>query len=274
MSTYAIGDIQGCHAQLERLLAKIDADSNTAKLVFVGDLVNRGPDSLKTIRLIRSLGPRATVLLGNHDLHLLSVAAGVRRGGKSDTVLDVLEAPDRDALLDWLRHQPMAHFEDGHLCVHAGVAPNWTAAQTLSYASELQDALRRPDWASTLGDLFGNQPALWDDSLTGSGRLRCIVNALTRIRYCTPDGVMDFVSKESLAALAPESPLLPWFDIPTRKTRDVTVVFGHWSTLGLVMRKNLIGLDTGCVWGGKLTAVRLKDRHVIQVDCPQQQRPG
>lgn len=274
MSTYAIGDIQGCHAQLERLLAKIDASSDTAKLVFVGDLVNRGPDSLKTIRLIQSLGPRATVLLGNHDLHLLSVAAGVRRGGKSDTVLDVLEAPDRDALLDWLRHQPMAHFEDGYLCVHAGVAPNWTVMQTLSYASELQDALRRPDWASTLGGLFGNQPARWEESLTGADRLRCIVNALTRIRYCTPDGVMDFVSKESMEALAPGSPLLPWFDVPTRKTRDVTVVFGHWSTLGLVMRENLIGLDTGCVWGGKLTAVRLEDRQVIQVDCPQHLAPG
>jgi bis(5'-nucleosyl)-tetraphosphatase (symmetrical) len=274
MHTYAIGDIQGCNAQLELLLNKIDAECELAKFIFVGDLVNRGPKSLKTMRLIQSLGSRATVVLGNHDLHLLSVGAGVRRGGKSDTVLDVLEAPDRDALLDWLRHQPMAHFENGFLCVHAGVAPNWTATQTLSYASELQNALRRPDWANTLADLFGNQPARWEDSLRGADRLRCIVNALTRIRYCTPDGVMDFISKESMAALAPGSPLLPWFDVPTRKTRDVTVVFGHWSTLGLVMRENLIGLDTGCVWGGKLTAVRLEDRHVIQVDCPQHQKPG
>jgi bis(5'-nucleosyl)-tetraphosphatase (symmetrical) len=274
MPTYAIGDIQGCDAQLELLLNKIDAERGLAKFIFVGDLVNRGPSSLKTIRRIRSLGNKATVLLGNHDLHLLSVAAGVRNGGNSDTVLDVLEAPDRDALLDWLRHQSMAHFENGNLCVHAGVAPNWTAMQTLSYASELQDALRRPDWASTLGDLFGNQPARWEDSLTGADRLRCIVNALTRIRYCTPDGVMDFMSKESMAELAPGSPLLPWFDVPTRKTRDVTVVFGHWSTLGLVMRENLIGLDTGCVWGGKLTAVRLEDRQVIQVDCPQHLKPG
>jgi bis(5'-nucleosyl)-tetraphosphatase (symmetrical) len=272
MTTYAIGDLQGCHQRLMALLERIQAASSDAQLIFVGDLINRGPQSLATLRQVRALGERAKVVLGNHDLHLLAVAHGIRRPHRSDTLDDILNAPDRDELLDWLRQQPLAYFDDGHLMVHAGVLPQWTAEQTLSYAQEVESILRGPGWIEFLHEMYGNSPDRWDDTLEGVDRLRCIVNGLTRMRYCKIDGTMEFVASGGTDAVL--SGFMPWFEVPGRKTEGITVVFGHWSTLGLTLRPNLIGLDTGCVWGGKLTAVRLADREIFQVDCPQYHRPA
>jgi bis(5'-nucleosyl)-tetraphosphatase (symmetrical) len=272
MKTYAIGDIQGCQPRLEELLERIGAVSPDAEFIFVGDLVNRGPRSLETLRRIRALGASAQVVLGNHDLHLLAVAHGIRNAHRTDTLDEILNAPDRDELLDWLRKQPLALMKNGYLLVHAGVLPQWTAQQTLDLASEVQAVLSSPDWVAFLRQMYGNTPAKWDDTLEGADRLRCIVNALTRIRFCTEDGTMEFGGTKGADADLPG--YLRWFDVPGRKTGDVTVVFGHWSTLGLIMRPDIISLDTGCLWGGKLSAVCLQDRAVIQVDCPEYQRVG
>lgn len=272
MDTFAIGDLQGCAADLERLLARIDAVSPGAQLVFVGDLVNRGPESLRTLRLVSGIGGRARTVLGNHDLHLLAVAHGVRGPGRSDTISDILDAPDCDELLAWLRRQPLALMADGHLVVHAGVLPQWTAAQAIALSAEVEAKLQSDDWSEFLHAMYGNEPARWDDTLQGADRLRVIVNAMTRLRFCTADGDMEFATKEGLGN-APEG-YVPWFDVQQRRTADVPVVFGHWSTLGVVQRERLIGLDSGCVWGGKLSAMRLSDRLLLQVDCQQHQRPG
>jgi len=272
MPTYAIGDLQGCHASLEALLERIDAADPGAPLWFAGDLINRGPQSLATLRRVKALGARATVVLGNHDLHLLAVAHGIRNPHRSDTMTDILAAPDRDELLDWLRHRPLAHLADGHLLVHAGVLPQWSAAQTRALAGEVETALRGPAWVDFLREMYGNTPLRWDDALQGSARLRCIVNGLTRLRFCSADGEMEFAAKEGLDAAPPG--FMPWFEVPQRQSADITVVFGHWSTLGLMLRPNLIALDTGCVWGGQLTALRLHDRQPLQVQCPQYRQPG
>jgi bis(5'-nucleosyl)-tetraphosphatase (symmetrical) len=272
MSTYAIGDLQGCCQQMTALLVRIHTQSPDAKILFAGDVVNRGPQSLETLRKVRSLGNSMQMVLGNHDLHLLAVAQGIRHLHRSDTLQEILDAPDCDELLDWLRQQPLAYFEHGHLMVHAGVVPQWTAEQTLALAHEVETVLRGPDWINFLRNMYGNAPSQWNDDLEGMERLRCIVNVLTRIRFCNTEGVMDFATVEGINA-AP-SGYFPWFDVSGRKTDNVAMIFGHWSTLGLTLRNNLIGLDTGCVWGGKLTAVCLEDRSVLQVDCPQHQRPG
>jgi bis(5'-nucleosyl)-tetraphosphatase (symmetrical) len=272
MTTYAIGDVQGCHQRLLELITRTDTAAVHPSFILLGDLVNRGPQSLATLRHIRNLGNRAKVTLGNHDLHLLAAAHNIRKPQKSDTLDDILNAPDKDELLNWLRMQPLALFEEGHLFVHAGVVPQWTAEQTLDLAHEVETALRGPNWIDFLREMYGNSPAKWDDALSGIDRLRCIVNALTRIRFCSLDGTMEFTSKEGMGSTLPG--YMPWFDVPDRKTENVTVVFGHWSTLGLVTRPNLIGLDTGCVWGGKLSAINLENRQLIQVDCPQYQQPG
>lgn len=272
MDTFAIGDLQGCAAELERLLKHIDTVAPDAKLVFVGDLVNRGPESLRTLRLVKGLGERARTVLGNHDLHLLAVSHEVRGPARSDTIDDILNAPDRDELLDWLRRQPLALMADGHLVVHAGVLPQWTAEQVIALSTEVEVALQSDDWTTFLHAMYGNEPSRWDDGLDGADRLRCIVNALTRLRFCSADGAMEFATKEGLGK-APAG-YLPWFDIDSRRTADVPVVFGHWSMLGIVQREKLIGLDSGCVWGGRLSAMRLRDRLLLQVDCPQHQKPG
>jgi len=272
MSVFAIGDAQGCHQQVLTLMQKIRIASPGATFIFVGDLVNRGPRSLATLRTIRGLGNDAKVILGNHDLHLLALAHGIRKQHKSDTLNEILEAPDREQLLDWLRSQPLAVLENGHLLVHAGVLPQWSVEQTLDLGREVSEVLSGPDWLDFLRHMYGNLPDRWEDTLQGVDRLRCIVNALTRIRFCRADGTMEFTSAEG-GADAP-SGYMPWFEVPDRKTVDTPVVFGHWSTLGLTVRDNLVGLDTGCVWGGKLTAVSLDDHAVIQVGCPQYRKPG
>ncbi len=277
MKTYAIGDLQGCAHEAQVLLNRIAEDApEGARIVFVGDLINRGPESLTALRRVAALSidsaGRVEALLGNHDLHLLAVACGAQKVSGSDTLTEILAAPDRDQLIEWLRHRPLALMARGHLLVHAGVLPQWSAEQTLALAAEVEAVLRGPDWVDFLGQMYGNTPDHWDDGLRGVARLRCIVNALTRMRLCTPEGVMDFKEKESAGA-PPGSRLLPWFDLPGRRM-DAPVVFGHWSALGLLLRPDVIGLDSGCVWGGKLTAVCLDDRSLLEVDCPEYQRPG
>ena len=271
---YLIGDVQGCCDALEHLLARIGFSPSRDRLWLLGDLVNRGPCSLATLRRLHGLGDAATCLLGNHDLHLLAAAHGVRRAHNGDTLDDILAAPDRAALTDWLRHQRLAIFDAGWLMVHAGVVPQWSRDDTLAAAAEVEAMLRGPDLPSFLHTMYGNEPARWTAELSGTARLRFTVNALTRLRFCTADGEMDFKTKDGAGA-APDG-FMPWFDVPGRRTADVPIAFGHWSTLGLLDRPNLLGLDTGCVWGGKLTAARIDGgvREIIQVDCEQAQKPG
>ncbi len=279
MGLYLIGDVQGCGQPLERLLAKLDFSPSRDSLVLLGDLVNRGPHSLAVLRQLSRLGDAAQCLLGNHDLHALAAAAGVRPAHRSDTLGELLAAPDAAPLLDWLRHRPLAllHAEPGQsdvLMVHAGVLPQWTAAQTLACAHELATALRASHYQEFLQTMYGNQPAQWSDTLQGSDRLRVIVNALTRLRFCSAAGEMEFATKEGAGGAPPG--FMPWFEVPQRQTAEITVAFGHWSTLGPINRPNLIALDTGCVWGGSLSAMRVDGgrRELVQVPCPQVQKPG
>ena len=272
MAVYAVGDLQGCLQPLKCLLERVRFNPAVDRLWLVGDLVNRGPESLETLRYLYAMRDSLVCVLGNHDLHLLAVSIGIRKPGRGDTLDDILSAPDCAELLDWLRHRPLALREDDYLMVHAGLLPQWTADQALALAREVEAALRGPDWKDFLRGMYGNEPARWDDHLQGADRLRCIVNALTRIRFCSADGTMDFHTKDGTGE-APAG-FMPWFDVPGRRSTDVTVVAGHWSTLGLVVRPDFIALDTGCVWGGKLTAVCLEDREILQVDCPQYQQPG
>jgi bis(5'-nucleosyl)-tetraphosphatase (symmetrical) len=259
---WAVGDLQGCLSKFLELRARLPADSY---LWLTGDLVNRGPESLETLRWARANAGSFTTVLGNHDLHLLAVAAGVRAPHPSDTFDEILAAPDRDDLLDWLRRQPLAHFDQGWLMIHAGVLPQWTAARTVALAREAEAVLAGPDWRAFMQCMYGNRPTRWNDSLGGSDRLRVIINALTRLRFCSPEGEMEFATKEGPAA-APAG-FLPWFDIAQRQTAATPIVFGHWSSLGLIDRPNLLSIDTGCVWGRQLTAVRLADRTCVQVEC-------
>jgi bis(5'-nucleosyl)-tetraphosphatase (symmetrical) len=269
---WVIGDLQGCLPSLERLLAQIGDES---PLLFVGDIVNRGPQSLASLRFVRALGERATVLLGNHDLHLLAVAAGIRPQHRDDTLQEILDAPDRDELIDWLRGRPLAHVQAGALFVHAGVLPPWTVEQTLALAGEVQARLRADGYRDFLATMYGNMPARWDDALTGADRLRCVINALTRLRFVAADGTMDFTVKEG--AHAAPAGFVPWFDHPERRTHParggLPVIFGHWSTLGLLNRPDAVCLDSGCVWGGQLTAMRWPQRALVRVSCPQWRAP-
>ena len=264
MAIYAIGDAQGCLQPLLQLLEDIQFDARRDRLWLVGDLVNRGPESLPLLRYVRSLGSAATVVLGNHDLHLLGVVAGVRPLGESDTLADILAAPDHDELIAWLRSRPLAHHEDGWLMVHAGVLPSWSLADTLRLAGELEAALRAPDWQARVAGIFGSSPNAWSEALTGVERLRVITNVLTRMRYLAPDASLEFHHKGPHAP----PPYRPWFELPGRRTAQTNIVFGHWSALGLVQRPHLLALDTGCLWGGKLSAARLDDGQIFQVDCP------
>ena len=265
MAIYAVGDIQGCHAELVWLLEQIKFDAAADKLWLVGDLVNRGPDSLAVLRLVKSLGDSAITVLGNHDLHLLAVAEGIADLNDIDTLDEILNAPDRDELLQWLRQQRLLHTEGDYVLVHAGLLPQWTVKQAASLAHEVEQALRGDNYAVFLARMYGNVPHLWNDDLVGYDRLRVIVNALTRMRICTPQGAMEFRFKSEVEKIP--AGYLPWFELPNRASANVTVIVGHWSALGLKVMPHIIALDTGCLWGGPMTAIRLEDRQLFQVNC-------
>ena len=265
MATYAIGDIQGCFQALQLLLQKIDFDPARDRLWLVGDLVNRGPDSLAVLRWARALGDAAVVVLGNHDLHLLAVAHGFVKAHRKDTIAEVLAAPDRIELLDWLRHQRLFYAEDDYALVHAGLLPQWSVKKASALAHEVEQELQGKHHLDFFARMYGNEPKAWSKDLHGMARLRMITNAMTRLRFCTPAGEMEFDHKGP-PEIFPAGHL-PWYEAPNRKSADSTIIFGHWSALGLKVRSNLMALDTGCLWGGDLTAVRLEDRQVYQISC-------
>lgn len=272
MSTYAIGDVQGCHQPLLRLLDALGFDPAADHLWFAGDLVNRGPDSLQTLRLVRSLGDRALTVLGNHDLHLLARAAG-GRAGRLDTLDALLAAEDSPALLNWLRHCPLMHEANGWVLTHAGIAPCWSLAQARAAARHVEAALRADDHADFLRQMYGDEPRIHSPLLDIAGQLRFAINAFTRMRYCQTDGALEFRAKGAPGSQA--ATLQPWFALPDRLALDADVIFGHWSTLGQVHwpQHRVWGLDTGAVWGGRLTALNLETRELTAVECPEYQRP-
>lgn len=265
MATYAVGDIQGCFASLQALLEKCSFSPEFDRLWLVGDLVNRGPRSLETLRFVKGLGDRAVTVLGNHDLSLLMAAEGFGKRHRSDTIDDILAAPDRDELLHWLRHQRLMHVQGDYAMVHAGLLPAWSVAEARALAGEVEQALQAENYREFLANMWGSEPGAWDSSLTGWPRLRVIVNAMTRMRFCSPAGEMDFKAKGELSQ-APAG-YLPWFEVPGRRSAATVLVTGHWSALGLRLEPNLLALDSGCLWGGKLSALRLEDRALFQVDC-------
>jgi len=269
VATYAIGDVQGCYSALRRLLDHCRFDPACDRLWLVGDLVNRGPDSLSVLRAVKALGPAATMVLGNHDLHLLIVAAGHRTAHLRDTLAPILDAPDRDELLAWLREQPLVVREGDLLMVHAGLLPSWTPERAVALSREVETALASPTHDDFLRHLYGDEPARWDESLAGFDRLRVIVNACTRMRFCSADDVMEFTEKRGPEHALPG--FAPWFAHAERKSSGVSVLCGHWSTLDLMFAPNVTMLDSGCLWGGTLTAVRLDDGRVFQV--PSRARP-
>jgi bis(5'-nucleosyl)-tetraphosphatase (symmetrical) len=270
VTRYAIGDVQGCDAELRALLKKIGFRADRDQLWFVGDLVNRGPGSLATLRFVRSLGANAAVVLGNHDLHLLAVAHGVQRRRRSDTLDDILSAKDREPLLEWLLGCPLAHCAGSDLMVHAGLVPQWSLPMTLRLAAEVSAALKT-DARALFQNMYGDEPDEWHEELQGYERLRFIINVLTRLRVCTAAGRVDLANKGEPAP--PPSPWRAWFEHAQRRSRDARVIFGHWSALGLVLRPNVVGLDTGCVWGGALTAFDLdEERAPLSVSCAEHQR--
>ena len=263
MSLYAIGDIQGCHAEFCQLLELIGFSPATDRLWLVGDLVNRGPESLAVLRAVKALGDAAVTVLGNHDFHLLMVAAGHAKPHRQDTLAPILEAPDRDELLAWLQRRPLVFARDGRLLVHAGLLPSWSPVLAQALSAEVQAMLASSEADDFLRTLYGDEPRQWDDALAGHDRLRVIVNACTRMRFCTAEGRMEFREKRGPDAAPPG--YRPWFEHEHRSSADTTIVCGHWSTLELKLAPNLMMLDSGCLWGGPLTAVRLDDRRVYQV---------
>ncbi|OGI37410.1 MAG: bis(5'-nucleosyl)-tetraphosphatase (symmetrical) [Candidatus Muproteobacteria bacterium RBG_16_64_10] len=274
MAVWAIGDIQGCYQPLDRLLKQIRFDTSRDTLWFTGDLVNRGPDSLRVLRFVRGLGDRAITVLGNHDLHLLAVDAG-QPARRRDTFDEVLRAPDRRALVDWLRQQPLLHHDHGlgYTMVHAGLLPGWTLDDAARLAAEAEAVLKDARLNDFVAHMYGNLPDRWSEQLHGHDRTRVIINAFTRLRYCDLDGGMDLHQKGAPGSQPAD--LLPWFAVPKRRNRDLRVVFGHWSTLGRYSDHGVIGLDSGCVWGVELTAVRLDTREpeFVSVPCPRAQSP-
>jgi bis(5'-nucleosyl)-tetraphosphatase (symmetrical) len=271
MATYVVGDVQGCFTALQQLLQQVGFSPATDRLWLVGDMVNRGPDSLAVLRWVRDLGERATVVLGNHDLHLLAVHAGAVQRARGDTLDAVLAAPDADELLDWLRCRPLLHVEDGVVMVHAGLLPAWDVATAQRLAAEVEGVLRGPGYLAFLGQMYGNQPVQWQESLQGVARWRLIVNTFTRMRMVTQDGALDLRFKGERTEAPPE--LLPWFAHPQRRWRGAEIVCGHWSALGLYQHEGVHALDTGCLWGGNLTALRLEDRAVFSLPCSITQAP-
>jgi bis(5'-nucleosyl)-tetraphosphatase (symmetrical) len=266
MATYAIGDVQGCYDPLRRLLDSVSFDETRDRLWLVGDLVNRGTQSLAVLRYVAGLGPRAITVLGNHDIHLLMVASGMTPKKKIDTFDDVLAAPDRDELLHWLRRQPLLHVEDDYAMAHAGILPDWSVDEAIAAARQTERLLAGPAYLDFFAELYGNAPACWHESLSGHPRARFAVNAFTRMRLVGADGDLEFSHKGPLSR-APKG-FVPWFESLRRVRWPQTVLFGHWSALGLVDKSGVLGLDTGCVWGRQLTAVRLEDRRLFSIDCP------
>jgi len=276
MATYAIGDVQGCYVPFRRLLDHLGFDSAADRLWFVGDLVNRGPQSLEVLRYVKALGAAATVVLGNHDLHLLMLAEGHSRPNKEDSLEAVLTAPDRDELLDWLRARPLIHVDGAWAMVHAGLLPDWTVEQAKRLSDEVSVALNAPNYREFLATMWGSEPNRWDDGLSGWDRLRVVVNAMTRMRYITVDGAameLRAPGNKSPPGKGPEG-CVPWFNALGRRSADHTIVCGHWSSLGLYQAPNLVAIDTGCLWGGSLTALRLDDRRLFCLPCPQYAKPG
>jgi bis(5'-nucleosyl)-tetraphosphatase (symmetrical) len=267
MATYAIGDVQGCFDELQRLLAKVGF-GNRDRLWFVGDLVNRGPKSLEVLRFVRDLGARAVVVLGNHDLHLIAQHEGSERPRDDDTLQDVLDAPDAAELIAWLRQRPMMHAEGAYAMVHAGLLPQWGIDKALLLAAEVERALTAPGYREFLANMYGSKPERWDDALSGWDRLRVIINAMTRMRFCDREGRMDLQGKGT----QPRDGYLRWYE--ARGTDEHTLIFGHWSQLGLVRERNVVGIDSGCIWGGALTALRLEGRTLSQIACPGYQQAG
>ncbi len=276
MAIYAIGDIQGCYDELRTLLDIIQFDPCGDRLWLTGDLVNRGGQSVEVLRFVMSLGEAAVTVLGNHDLHLLAIASGAgnRRRGK-DTLDGVLLAPDRDELLDWLRHRPVLHRQVGLSLIHAGLAPQWDLTLAQQCAAELEATLRGPDNGTYFKHMYGNTPDIWAPALEGWDRLRFITNCFTRLRYCRPDGRLAL--REKATPSRKKSQILPWFAVGDRRSRGEKIVFGHWSTLQLDghvdSRHQILPLDNGCVWGGRLTAVRLPDGHYVDHPCHGWQKP-
>ncbi len=263
MATYAVGDIQGCYYAFSDLLEKLAFNPNTDKLWLVGDLVNRGTGSLQVLRWCYQHQDIIRVVLGNHDLHTLVVAHGIKTARKGDTLQALLDAPDSDVLLTWLRHQPLMQVNGEYAMVHAGLLPQWTIAQAQGYAWEVEAALQGNDYQTFFKHMYGNQPTMWRDNIAGYDRLRIITNAFTRLRICSAEGEMEFSFKGEISDI-PED-YVPWFDAPHRKSADTTIICGHWSALGLDIRQDICALDTGCLWGGALTAMRLEDRAILQV---------
>ncbi len=277
MAIFAIGDIQGCYDDLRRLLERLDFNPAEDQLWFTGDLVNRGPKSLETLRFVKSLGERAVCVLGNHDLHLLALAAGVHRHKPADTLDPILAAPDRDELLHWLRQRPLLHHDAtlGYTLIHAGLPPQWDLAIATACARELEAALRAADYPEFFTQMYGDQPRRWSAELSGMGRLRFIVNCFTRLRYCSPEGELDLACKG--APGTQPAGFMPWFEVPGRASAGLYILFGHWSTLGEIKGQNIYPLDTGCVWGGRLSALRLDGDDSggwYCVDCSGAQQPG
>ncbi|MDR0735627.1 MAG: symmetrical bis(5'-nucleosyl)-tetraphosphatase [Zoogloeaceae bacterium] len=276
MATYAVGDIQGCFDSLCRLLARCAFDPEKDRLWLVGDLVNRGPDSLAVLRYVQSLGATAITVLGNHDLYLLMIAdeTGHARRNRSDTLQAVLDAPDRAALLDWLRQRPLCHVEGEYCLVHAGLMPQWRVKKARELAAEVEASLQGARYRDFLANLWGSKPAYWSGKLRGMERLRVIVNAMTRMRFCRAHEKngweMEFSAKGGLDCAPPG--LLPWFNLPGRKSAGHVLITGHWSALGLYRLPNLLALDSGCLWGGQLSAVRLEDRALFQVESSPEER--
>ncbi len=266
MATYAIGDLQGCFGSLQELLGEIGFREAEDRLWFVGDLVNRGPQSLEILRFVKALEDRAVCVLGNHDLHLLVIAEGRMKAHRKDTLGAILDASDREELLTWLRGLPLMHADGDYTMVHAGLLPSWSIAEALDLAREAEHALQGSDWRGLMAQMYGNQPDRWDDALSGYERMRVIINAMTRLRICTPDGRMEFSYTGPIGDIPPG--YVPWFNVPGRKSANATIICGHWSAIGLLSESNLLALDTGCLWGRRLSAVRLEDRRIYQVICP------
>ncbi len=267
MATYAVGDIQGCLQPLKTLLRAVDFNPSRDVLWSVGDIINRGPRCLKTLRYLHDMRDSLIMVLGNHDLHLLAVAAGVKKPSRSDTLAKILAAPDRDALLGWLVQQPLIHREKGHTLVHAGIPPQWSIPYAVGRAREVETTLKSAECTTFLKAMYGNEPTLWLENLRGMTRLRVITNYLTRMRYCTPEGVLDLKSK------GPEPDpdagnVAPWFSHPNRAAAAETIIFGHWASLeGCTDTPNIIGLDSGCVWGGSLSLYCLETGEMLRCRC-------